>query len=42
MVGTTFKRMPQFFTGDNLIITLCSVHMQLHQLITSLLIDIES
>ena len=39
---TTFKRIPRFFTGDNLITTLCSVYIQLHQMIKPLLIDMES
>ena len=41
-ITTTFKRIPRFFTGDNLITILCSVHIQLHQMIKPLLIDIES
>ena len=43
IVQTTFKRMPHFFTDDNLITTLCSVHRQLHhRSIAALLIEIES
>ena len=39
---TTFKQIPHFFTGDNLITISCSVHIQLHQIIKPLLTDIES
>ena len=38
---TILKRMAHFFTDDNLILTLCSVQIQLHQSIVPLLIDIE-
>ena len=31
-----------FFTGDNLVTILFSVHIQLHQIVKPLLIDIES
>ena len=41
IVQTTFKQMPHFFVEDNLITTLCSFHMQLHQSFASLLNDIE-
>ena len=41
-IRTNFKRMPRFFTGDNLITILCSVDIQLHQMIKPLLIDSES
>ena len=41
-IRTTFKRMLRFFAGDNLITILCSVHIQLHQMIKPLLIDIKS
>ena len=41
-VITTFKRMPRFFTDDNLITTFCSFHIQLHQIIASFFTDIES
>ena len=34
--------MPRFFTNDNLSATLCSVHIQLHQIIASFLTDVES
>ena len=39
---TTFKRMPHFLIDDNLITILWSVYIQLHWLITSCLIIIES
>ena len=41
-IRTTFKRIPHFFTGDNVISISCSVHIQLHQMIKPLLTDIES
>ena len=41
-IRTTFKQIPRFFTGDNLITILCVVHVQLHQMIKPLLIDMES
>ena len=41
-IRTTFKQIPCFCTGDNLITILCVVHVQLHQMIKPLLIDMES
>ena len=40
IVQATFKCISPFFTDDNLITTLCSFHIQHHQLIVSLLIDL--
>lgn len=41
-VLTTFEQMSYLLTGDNCFITLCSVHIQIHRSIASLLIDIKS
>ena len=42
IVRTAFKRMSHFFTDDNLITTLCLVHIQLQFSMASFLIDIKS